>query len=260
MQSRIVGRGPWGRLIASRVIGFSKISKILVSINRPIDDLYTTSKSIFLDAPGDTMFFLCGPPDVNWDILKSLVELGFQKIWVEKIFINDVDELNDLVKCSAKTQIYFNYTHVYDPVVEKIGKRLILPKQQVNFYWKKYTKNHDLLRNLAVHDLAILLKLRGIGSNYLVAMASAKKGGYLKFQIDNEDAKFNFFYEISNTSKEKSVGFSTGDKLFFGSPVAGSDPLQKSLDHFISEPNHSFDENFQKHLMALVLKIKSLID
>jgi hypothetical protein len=260
VQSRIVGRGPWGQLIASRVIGFSKISKILVSKDQPIDDLYTASKSNFLDTPIDTMFFLCGPPNVNWEMLKSLVELGFQKIWVEKIFINDVDELNDLARYNTKTQIYFNYTHAYDPVVEKIGNRLILPKQQVNFYWKKYTKNYDLLHNLAVHDLAILLKLRGIGSNCLVTMASAKKGEYLKFQIDNEGTEFNFSYEISKTSKEKSVGFSTGDKLFFGSPVAGSDPLQKSLDHFISKPNHSFDENFQKHLMILVLKIKSLID
>lgn len=173
----IIGYGYWGPNLV-RVFNQAKGSKVAtvvdkVAANRDkVTSLYPAIRAdsdprAVIDDPAIDVVVVATPISTHYDLAKAALQAG-KHVVVEKPLCGTVDQAAELVELAAKKnrQIFVDHTFVYTGAVRKIrsviengdlGKILYYDSTRINL--GLYQRDASVIWDLAVHDLAILLRL-----------------------------------------------------------------------------------------------------
>jgi predicted dehydrogenase len=173
----IIGYGYWGPNLV-RVFNQERGSKVVsvvdtLAANRErVASLYPGIRAesdarAVIDDPDIDVVVIATPISTHYSLARAALQSG-KHVVVEKPLCTNVDEASELVDLAAKRnrQIFVDHTFVYTGAIQKIysligsgdlGKTLYYDSTRVNL--GLYQRDANVIWDLAVHDLAILLRI-----------------------------------------------------------------------------------------------------
>ncbi len=197
---KVAGYGLWGQKVVQKLRHNSDVKQILVlgSKNNQ-DDLFIRDHKEFCRIDNVDEFYLCAPPNINYELCEILLENNAKNIFIEKPFLATSQQLDKLEKNIKDKNIQFDYLFVFDKLMPTL-RQAIKEKHLIKFSWQKLSKNSDIFNNLFVHDLAMILSiLEEIEEIKIKKFFKTETKLAMELSIDK--SKFKFHYDISQNGK-----------------------------------------------------------